>query len=195
MKLATLVLAVALATTAHAQAQTKKELVQKILQLQQPAVESIGKQLAEQPAGALLQRVVPAVHAAVPAERRDAVVKDIQLDIKKYADETVPLVRKRAVELAPAAVGPLLDERFSEDELKQLLGLLESPVYKKYQQLGGEMQRALLEKLVNDTRPTVEARVRALEQQVAQRLQYARAGAASAPAAAGSGPSGAASRK
>jgi hypothetical protein len=197
VKLATLVLAVALATTAHAQAQaqTKKELVQKILQLQQPAVESIGKQLAEQPAGALLQRAVPAAHAAVPAERRDAVIKDIQLDVKKYADETVPLVRKRAVELAPTTVGPLIEERFSEDELKQLVALLESPVYRKYQQLGGEMQRALLEKLVNDTRPTVEPRVRALEQQVGQRLQAARAGAASAPASAGSSPSGAASRK
>jgi uncharacterized protein len=191
--LRTLVLAVALATTAQAHAQTKKELVQKVLQLQQPAIESIAKQLAEQPAGALMQRALPAVQAALPADRREAVARDIQLEVKKYVDETVPLVRKRAVELAPATVGPLLDERFSEDELKQLVALLESPVYRKYQQLGGELQRALLEKLVTDTRPTVEPRVRALEKQVAQRLQSARAEAGSGPAA--SGPAAGASRK
>lgn len=191
--LRTLVLAVALATTAQAHAQTKKELVQKVLQLQQPAIESIAKQLAEQPAGALMQRALPAVHAALPADRREAVVRDIQLEVRKYVDETVPLVRKRAIELAPGTVGPLLEERFGQDELKQLVALLESPVYRKYQQLGGELQRALLEKLVTDTRPTVEPRVRELEKQVAQRLQSARAAAASGPAA--SGPAAGASRK
>jgi len=131
----------------------------------------------------------------VPAERREAVAREIQSDVKKYADETVPLLRKRAVELAPATLGPLFEERFNDDELKQLVTFLESPVYRKYQQLGGEMQRSLGEKLVADTRPTVEPRLRALEQQITQRLQAAQRGpAASAPGPAPA-PSPAASRK
>lgn len=188
-------LAVALASAAQAHAETKKELVQKLIGLQQQGIEAAGKQLAEQPAAAMLQRAGIALQAGVRAERREAVAREIQSDVKKYADETVPLLRKRAVELAPATLGPLFEERFNDDELKQLVTFLESPVYRKYQQLGGEMQRSLGEKLVADTRPTVEPRLRALEQQITQRLQAAQRGpAASAPGPAPA-PSPAASRK
>jgi len=188
-------LAVALASAAQAHAETKKELVQKLLVLQQPGIEAAGKQLAEQPAAALMQRVGIAMQAGLPADKREAVARDIQSDVKKYADEAVPLLRKRAVELAPGTLGPLYEQHFNDDELKQLVTFLESPVYRKYQQLGAEMQRTLAEKLVADTRPTVEPKLRALEQQIAQRLQTAQRGtAASAPASAPA-PSPAASHK
>ena len=188
-------LAVALASAAQAHADTKKELVQKLLVLQQPGIEAAGKQLAEQPAAALMQRAGIAMQAGLPADKREAVARDIQSDVKKYADEAVPLLRKRAVELAPGTLGPLYEQHFNDDELKQLVTFLESPVYRKYQQLGAEMQRTLAEKLVADTRPTVEPKLRALEQQIAQRLQTAQRGtAASAPASAPA-PSPAASHK
>ena len=188
-------LAVALASAAQAHAETKKELVQKLLVLQQPGIEAAGKQLAEQPAAAMMQRAGIAMQAGLPADKREAVARDIQSDVKKYADEAVPLLRKRAVELAPGTLGPLYEQHFNDDELKQLVTFLESPVYRKYQQLGAEMQRTLAEKLVADTRPTVEPKLRALEQQIAQRLQTAQRGtAASAPASAHA-PSPAASHK
>jgi len=188
-------LAVALASAAQAHAETKKELVQKLIVLQQPGIEAAGKQLAEQPAAAMMQRAGIAMQAGLPADKREAVARDIQSDVKKYADEAVPLLRKRAVELAPGTLGPLYEQHFNDDELKQLVTFLESPVYRKYQQLGAEMQRTLAEKLVADTRPTVEPKLRALEQQIAQRLQTAQRGtAASAPASAPA-PSPAASHK
>ena len=188
-------LAVALASAAQAHAETKKELVQKLLVLQQPGIEAAGKQLAEQPAAAMMQRAGIAMQAGLPADKREAVARDIQSDVKKYADEAVPLLRKRAVELAPGTLGPLYEQHFNDDELKQLVTFLESPVYRKYQQLGAEMQRTLAEKLVADTRPMVEPKLRALEQQIAQRLQTAQRGtAASAPASAPA-PSPAASHK
>jgi len=188
-------LAVALASAAQAHAETKKELVQKLIGLQQQGIEAAGKQLAEQPAAAMMQRAGIAMQAGLPADKREAVARDIQSDVKKYADEAVPLLRKRAVELAPGTLGPLYEQHFNDDELKQLVTFLESPVYRKYQQLGAEMQRTLAEKLVADTRPTVEPKLRALEQQIAQRLQTAQRGtAASAPASAPA-PSPAASHK
>jgi len=188
-------LAVALASAAQAHAETKKELVQKLLVLQQPGIEAAGKQLAEQPAAALMQRAGIAMQAGLPADKREAVARDIQSDVKKYADEAVPLLRKRAVELAPGTLGPLYEQHFNDDELKQLVTFLESPVYRKYQQLGAEMQRTLAEKLVADTRPTVEPKLRALEQQIAQRLQTAQRGAAASAPASAPAPSPAASHK
>ncbi|HSV68503.1 MAG TPA: hypothetical protein VLI72_00205 [Methylibium sp.] len=184
LKLVIVAGALLLAGQVHAQA--KKDLVQKVLQAQQGAIEATGQQLAEQPANAMLQRAAMAVQGGLPPEQREAVVKDLQAAAKKYADEAVPLLRKRAVELAPTTIGPVLEEKFSEDELKQLATLLNSPLFKRYQQLGGDMQKALATKLVAETRPTIEPKIRALEQQMAQRLQAAQK-AASAPAA-GSAP-------
>jgi uncharacterized protein len=148
----------------------KKALVNKVLQLQQPGIESLARQLAEQPAAQMLQQSGMALQR-LPAEKREQVAKDMQADARKYAEEAVPVVRASAVKLAPQTIGALLEEKFSEDELKQVIAMLESPVVKKFQGLQPDMQRALTEKVVGDSRAQVEPKVRALEQQLVQRLQ------------------------
>lgn len=168
----------------------KKELVAKVLQLQQPAIELVARAMAEQPAQILMQRAAPILQQRIPPEKRQAVAQDIQADVKKYVDETVPIVRDRAVALAPSTIGVLLDERFTEDELKQLIAIIESPVNRKFQQLGSEMQKSLTEKLVAETKPVIEPKVRALDRSVGTRLGLpppeAASSAARAPAAAAS---------
>jgi uncharacterized protein len=180
------VLGIALLACAFAaQAQSapaKKELVTRILKLQQPGIESMARALVEQPASELLGSAANALPARVAKDKQDAVAKEIQGDIQKYVDETVPLVQRRAVALAPVTIGPLLEEKFSEDELKQIVGIIESPVYSKFQKMGDDMQQQLVEKLVADTRPTVEPKLRALEQTIGRRLGVT-PGQAAAPAA------------
>jgi hypothetical protein len=148
----------------------KKELVTRILKLQQPSIESLARQLAEQPAAQLLSRAGAALPSRVAADKREAVAKEIQADAKKYADEAVPLVRARALKLAPTTVGSVLETKLSEEELTQVVALLESPAYKKYMELTDDMQNALLEKLVADTRGTIEPKVKALEASIGKRL-------------------------
>jgi hypothetical protein len=181
-------LAAAIAVAGGAQAQTtpspaKKELIARVLKLQQPDIENAARVLIEQPAMQLGQQAGQALQR-LPAERREAVAQDIQADLRKYVEETGPIIRERAVKLAPTTIGPVLDERLSEDELRQIVTLLESPTVKKFQSLFPEMQRALSEKLVAETRSEVETRLRALQQTVGQRLGVAPAAAASAPKAA-----------
>ena len=181
----TIVLAAALAFTAAAPAQTastpaKKELVTRVLQAQQPAVEQMARQLVEQPAVQMLQRAASFVQARVEPDKREAMMRDLQADARKYVDETYPLVRERALKLAPTTIGAVLEEKMSEDELKQVLVVFESPAWRKFQTLGGDMQRALGEKLVADVKDQVEPKVRALDQTLARRLGI-NAGAASAP--------------
>lgn len=149
---------------------SKKELVAKVLELQQPAIELVARALAEQPAQALMQQAGPALQQRIPPDKRQAVARDIQADVKKYIDETVPMVRSRAVALAPSTIGVLLDERFTEEELKQLIAIIESPINRKFQSLGGEMQRGLTEKLVAEAKPIIEPKFRALDRAVAGRL-------------------------
>lgn len=183
-----LVAAVLIATgLVHAQSTAaKQELVAKVLQLQQPAIELVARAMAEQPAQILMQRAGPVLQQRIPPDKRQAVAQDIQADVKKYVDETVPLVRERAVALAPSTIGVLLDERFTEDELKQLIAIIESPVNRKFQQLGGEMQKSLTTKLVEETKALIEPKVRALDRSVGQRLGL--------PAPAAKAPAGAASK-
>ena len=173
----------------------KKELVTKILKLQQPGIEAMARGLTEEPAARLWGRAAQALPQRIPAEKQEAVATEIQADIKKYVDDTVPLVRDRAVRLAPSTVGALLEEKFTEDELKQVLAMLENPVYLKFQLHGGDMQKALADKLVTDARPQVEPRVRALEESIARRLGVTGGASGGAPAAAAPAPAPKASAK
>jgi len=161
--------------TAHAQAPApsspaKKELVTRILKLQQPGIENMARSLVEQPAAELMGNAANVLPARIAKDKQDAVAKEIQGDVQKYLDDAVPVVQSRATKLAPSTIGALLEERFTEDELKQIVGIIESPVYIKFQKMGDEMQQQLIEKLVTDTRPTIEPKVRALEQTIAKRL-------------------------
>jgi hypothetical protein len=168
-----IVIALAVAATAGAQTASspaKKELVARILKQQQASIEGMARTLVEQPAVELLGNAGSALPNRVAKDKQDAVAKEIQSDVQKYLEETVPLVQGRAVKLAPTTVGALLEEQFTEDELKQLVATLESPVFAKFQHMGDDMQKALIEKLVADTRSTVEPKVRKLEETVAKRL-------------------------
>ncbi len=166
----------ALGGLAHAQtaatpsSPAKKELVARLLTVQQPGIEALARNLAQEPVGMLMQQIGPALQTRVPADKREAVGKEIQGDLKKYVDEAVPMMRERAVKLAPTTIGAMLEEKFTEDELKQLLTFLESPVNKKFVQNSAEMQRALVEKLMPEMRSALEPKFKALEISVAKRM-------------------------
>jgi len=169
--LAVLAIAAACCTTAQAQSTNgKKELVARILKVQQPGLEALARNLVEQPAMEMLDRAGAALPQRVPADKREAVGREIQGDVRKFVDDTVPLVRERVVKLAPSTVGAAMEEKFTEAELKEIAAMMESPVFAKFQAMGGELQRTLIEKLVTETKPQVEPKLRALEETVAKRL-------------------------
>ena len=161
----------------------KKELVQKLMALQQPALENLARSMVEQPAMRMLQEAGRVMQQQVPPEKREAIGKSIETDIRKFVDESVPIMRERAIKLAPSTIGATLEEKFTEDELRQLINWLESPVNKKYAQLGPEMQSNFTQKLVAEARPVIDPRLQALETRVRTSLGDSAAGSAnSAPA-------------
>ena len=171
MKKLLLVTLLALACGAQAQSSTaKKELVAKVLLLEQPGIELAAQALAERPAAQLMQQAGLALQAKVAPEKREAIAKEIQADVKKYTDEAVPLLRERAVKLAPTTIGAVLEEKFSEDELRQLIAIIESPVNRKFAQMTGELQKTLVDKLVTDMQATIDPKVKTLEQSIGMHL-------------------------
>ena len=99
--------------TAPAVAQSKKELVDRIVLLQQPGVEAMARSMGEQPAAQLVMQARQIIQN-VPADKRDAAVKNIDAELKKYGDDVVPLLRDRAVKIAPTINAPELDKNYNE---------------------------------------------------------------------------------
>jgi uncharacterized protein len=124
-------------------------------------------------AGQALQRV--------PADKQEAVGKELQADVKKFHDDIEPLLRKKAMEIAPTTLSAAYEEKYTEDELKTVIAWLESPVSKKFAQGENELANALVQKLVADTRGTIEPKMKTLETTLAKRLGMDTA-PASAPA-------------
>lgn len=159
--------------TPAAASPAKKELVAKLLKLQQPGIEALARNITLQPAAQMLQQAGLFIQVSVPPEKREALAKDIDADFKKYANEAVPLVRDRALKLAPSTMGKVLEEKLSEEELKQVIAMLESPAYAKYTQLGGEQQKGLMEKLTTEMKPTIDPKLKALDTSIGKRLNAA----------------------
>jgi hypothetical protein len=166
----------------------KKELIAKALVLQQPIYEGMAREIVMRPIAQMGQAAGGALQN-IPQEKREAAAKSIDADMRKFIDESVPLLRDRAIKLAPSTVGPLLEEKMSEDELKQLVTWLDSPTAKKYQQLGGDLQQAMGQKLLAEASPLLLPKLQALEQKVRTALGVPPPGAA---ASAGSAPAKAA---
>lgn len=171
MKKFTALALVTLSTLAHAQSTpAKQELVARILASQQGAIEQTAQAIVERPAIQMQQQAGMALQTRVAPEKREAAAKAIQADLKKYLEEVGPSVRQQAVKLGPSTVGALLEEKFTEDELKQLVAIIDSPVNKKFVQMGGDFQRVLGEKLVAQTQASVTPKVKALEQSISVHL-------------------------
>ena len=167
----------------------KLDLAQRLVALQAGSLDGLSRNLVETPARQMLAAAEPLI-GRVPAEKREATAKQIQADARKYVEETFPIVRKRAGELSNSVLLPQIEEKFTEEELRQIVAFLESPANKKLQQAMPEISNVLAQKLVADTRPSVEPRIKALEASIGKSLGItpgAASGAAPATGPTGSG--------
>ena len=173
------------ATLAHAQSNPKKELVAKVLQLQQSSIEGLARNIVERPAVQMMQPAAATLQAQVPPAKREATAKSIDADIRKFVDEGVPILTERAIKIAPSTYGAGLEEKFTEDELRQLIAWLESPVNKKFQQAVPELQSAFTQKLIAEAGPLLDPKLLALQRKLQATLGVPAAPAAAAPKASG----------
>lgn len=180
----------------HAQAQTaasappapasaaKKELVKKLLLLQQANFDLLSRSIVERPAIQLMQAAGQAVQSQVPADKREATGKQIEADVKKFVEDSASLLRERTAKLVPSTFGSGLEEKFTEDELKQYISWTESAVNKKFQQLLPDIQTGFMQKLSAEASPLLDPKFQALQQKVRATLTAAigNPSAAAAPA-------------
>ncbi|MBU6503486.1 MAG: DUF2059 domain-containing protein [Burkholderiales bacterium] len=184
IKLALLLAALVTSSLAVAQ-DGKAALVKQFVQLQRPQIEALARSLVEQSSAPISQAGTQYLQTQVPPEKRAAAAKAADAVLKNYFDSSFPIVRDKAVQIAPAALGPILEQNFSEDELRQLVAWINSPLAKKYATVAPQMQKALGEMLVAQTRDTIEPKLSQVGPAVAKALGApppAAAPAAAAPA-------------
>ncbi len=161
-----------LAMAQNASSPAKQALVQKALQLQQVGIENVGNALANNTANQVMSVAGQAL-MRVPADKREALAAEVQAEVRKFMEDITPGLRAAAWKAAPSTLGATLDEKYSEDELKVLVGWLDSPVNRKYQQTMADLQPSLSQKLVTDSRGQVEPKLKALEMSLATKLNVA----------------------
>jgi hypothetical protein len=181
----------AMASTAFAQqaasappSPAKKALIENILQMQQPGFEAAARQLTEQSVAPIEQQVSMALRTRVAEDQRKVVAAQAESDIKAFVDAVGPQLREISLRVAPMTVGTILEQNFNEDELKQLIDLLQSPVSRKFNQLAPQMQQALAQKIIEEAKAGVTPKLIALQETLMRRLGITAPGAASAPASA-----------
>lgn len=158
------------------QAQTKKELVQKLLVLQQPSLDSTARSLTENPARQLVAAAQPIIAQGVPADKREATARQVDAEIRKYIDAADPIVQASTRKLSQSVLTPMFEEKFTEEELRQLVTIIESPVLKKYQGMLPEFSRTLVEKVIADARPQVDPKLQTTQNNVRKILDTATGG-------------------
>ncbi|KQV49450.1 hypothetical protein ASC95_17785 [Pelomonas sp. Root1217] len=185
-----LALALALATgTALADpSPAKKALIDKIVALQQQGMaDSMAASIVQQPLPQLTQGGRAALQQ-VPAEKRDATAKAMDAELKKFIEENVPYLKDKIAKAIGPTASALLDERFNEDELKQVVAWAESPVSQKFGLASVELQKAVAQKVMAEAGPTLEGRLKALQATLAKQLGLQPPPPAAAPKPAASAP-------
>ena len=150
-------------------ARPRRSLSPRCCNCSSPASKIMARALAERPALQLMQQANMALQQVAP-ERREAIARDdrrrpAQVPRGGHAHRARP--RHQAGADRPS--GRCLKRRFTEEELRQVIAMLESPVDRKFQAMAADMQKAIGEKLVADVR-RCRAKVRVMEQSVRSRM-------------------------
>lgn len=172
-----LLVAAALSSTGWAAAQSapssaaKKDLIQRLLVVQQPVFDGVSQQVATRPIAELTSKIQPIFANAVPKDKQEATAKQIDANLKKFVEEAVPVMKEATTRNAPSVYGSAVEEKFTEDELRQIVTYLESPARKKWEQANQEIMQALVAKSVEDVKPKLEPKLQATAQATSKILE------------------------
>jgi uncharacterized protein len=120
----------------------------------------------------------------LPEAKQKGVINAMDAELKKFNDDALKLITAQATKVRGEALLNAYTERFSEEELKQLVALMEAPVFKKYQNVGPELGSIYIKAIVDGTRSAVEARSKTFDVAAAKIVGVSTpsAGAPSGPA-------------
>ena len=150
----------------------KQKVIDRILASFHPEIAII--QAAQRPGIDAMQKSMVALQAAhVPKDRMDKTMKDIGGDVQKYIDATTPVVAESARKVTNQAVGPLLAQSFTVEELRQLAAMFESPLKDRFDKIVPQLENAIGQKVQADVAPQINKNIQAMTEAVGTKLRVA----------------------
>jgi hypothetical protein len=122
---------------------------------------------------AMQQSSIALQTAHVPKDRSEKTLKEISVDVQKYIDTTMPIAQASAKKNTNPAVGPILAQNFTADELRQIAALLESPLKARFEKLVPQMENAVGQKVQAEIAPQVNANTKTMTEAVGTKLRIA----------------------
>lgn len=163
-KLTSMLVVATLACSTLLQAQTtdpKLEWATKVVALQQgPELDRLVSQLSGSTTQELIANWGPKLEANVSKSKQQKASDDLNAELKKYTEDTSELIGKQVGKVSADVLIPAYAERFSLDELKQIAAFFDSPAIKKYQSVAPELGNVFIQKLMEESRADVVARVK-----------------------------------
>jgi hypothetical protein len=150
----------------------KQKQIDRILAVVHPE-NGVLQAVQEQGVKAMQQSSIALQTNQVPQDRKEKALKDIQVDVQKYIDTTMPVAIASARKNTATMSAPILAANFSTDELRQLATMLESPLREKLEKVLPQMQNAVGQKVSNDIGPTVNKNVQTMTEAVSGKLRVA----------------------
>ncbi len=150
----------------------KQKIIDRIMAVFHPengVLQAVQRQGVE----AMQQSNIALQTAHVPQERKEKTLKDISVDVQKYIDTTMPVAIASAKKNANPAVGPILAQNFTADELRQIAAMLESPLKAKFEKLLPQMENAVGQKVQVEIAPQVNQNVKTMTEAVGTKLRIA----------------------
>ena len=177
-----LVAACAVSTSALAQNDAKRALATKLAQIQ---LKADGAAMAEQLTASAVQPVIAGwsqrLDETVPPAKQKEVRDKLDVELKKFADNTQKSIEAQVAKSGEAAMVPVFMEKLTEDELKTIITYLESPVSAMFLALGPDATNAWAKRVVDATKPAVEGGARNFDAAATRIVGAATGASGSAP--------------
>lgn len=149
----------------------KQALVNRVLA--KMALDTVGVQMLQTQVADMVRQSRVVVTSRVPAEKQDAVMKDVNAEASAFMEKEAPGLRTSTQAVVQSSVAPLLAQKFSTEELKRLAEILESPVLAKFETLVPEMKKTVGESVAKASGPQIQPKVTELQSRIGLRLRTA----------------------
>ena len=157
--------ACAFSTNSQAQpADPTLEWATRLVTLQQgPELDGLVEQIAASATRDLASNWEPRLEA-VPKAKQVKTAEDVNAELSKFANDAAKVIAGKVAQANKDALVPAYMERFTLDELKQLTAFFESPAVKKYKATSPELVNAFVKKLVESSKPEIQARAKQFDE-------------------------------
>lgn len=151
-------------TAAAPSSDTKRELAGKLVQLQRgPEMERTAFQLVSSAINPLIAKWSPKLEA-LPKASMEKARDQLNTELKALGEKTRTVIEAQMQKSAEDKLLPAYVERFSEDEMRQLISMFESPVFRKYQEIAPDLGNLWIKDVVDKSGEQVFVNAKAFDE-------------------------------